>query len=104
MITTSASAFVLEQGSQNEFNGCSVICEPTYLELRSAFSVRLRIIDSVSSNEISSGFLEVTKTEVDAETGSGTGETALWFSALQEAVVAKLEAISDNSGVTFTVV
>jgi hypothetical protein len=48
--------------------------------------------------------MEVTKSEVDAETGTGTGEVANWFSALQLAVVAKLELIPDNASVTFTVI
>ena len=104
MITTSGGAFVLAQDDQQEFNGSSIVCEPTYYELRELFSVRLVILDSVTTNIIAYGSVDVTKAEVDAESGSGTGETAPWFDALQDAVKTKLSAIADNSGVTFTIV
>lgn len=104
MITTSTAAFVLEEDSQQQFLGSSILVEPTYFEIQAKFAVRLSVLDSVTSTVISYGYMEVTKAEVDAETGTGTGETALWFSALQLAVVTKLEAIADNSSVTFAVV
>ena len=104
MITTATAAFVLEQDAQAQYLGASIICEPTFFETTDQFAVTLRILDSVSTNEIARGYMEVTATEVDAETGSGTGETDPWFNALQKAVKTKLEAIADNSGVTFTVV
>jgi hypothetical protein len=103
MITTSVAAFVLEEDSQQKFEGSSIMCEPTYYELQTKFVVKLNILDSVSNTVISYGYIEVTKTEVDAETGSGTGETDPWWNALQKAVKTKLAAITDNSGVTFTV-
>lgn len=104
MITTSTAAFVLDEDSQQKFDGSSIICEPTYFETQAKFGVKLVVIDSVSTNSIAYGYLEVTTTEVDAETGSGTGETAPWWNALQKAVKTKLESITDNSSVTFTVV
>lgn len=104
MINTSVAPFVLQEDSQQMFSGCSISCEPTYYEIRDIFGVRLNILDSLTTETISYGYMEVTAAEVDAETGSGTGETDLWFNALQKAVKAKLAAITDNSGVTFTVV
>lgn len=104
MITTSVAAFVLEQGDQLKFSGSSILCEPTYRELQSTFTVRLNILDSVSNNVIHYGYMELTKSEVDAETGGGTGETDPWWNALQKAVKTKLAAIPDNSSVTFNVV
>jgi hypothetical protein len=104
MITTSVAAFVLEEDSQQKFEGSSIMCEPTYYELQTKFGVKLNILDSVSNTVISYGYIEVTKTEVDAETGGGTGETDPWWNALQKAVNTKLAAITDNSGVTFNIV
>lgn len=104
MITTSGGRFVVEDGSQQQFNGSSIICEPTYFETAEKFGVRLNVIDSTTTTIIAYGYIEVTNTEVDAETGSGTGETANWFSALQEAVITKLEALTGNGSTTFTVV
>ena len=43
-------------------------------------------------------------TEVDAETGSGTGEYAPWFNALQKAVITKLSAMTGNASTVFTIV
>lgn len=104
MITTATAAFVLEEDSQQQFLGSSIICEPTYLEIESKFSVRLNVLDSTTSSVIAYGNIQVTKTEVDAETGGGTGETDPWWNALQKAVKTKLAAIPDNSSVTFNVV
>jgi hypothetical protein len=104
MITTATAAFVLEEDSQQQFLGSSILCEPTYRETEAKFTVRLNVLDSVSNNVIAYGYMEVTKTEVDAETGGGTGETDPWWNALQKAVKTKLAAIPDNSSVTFNVV
>lgn len=104
MITTSSSAFVIESGSQSKYDGANILCEPVYYELRQSFAVTPRIQDSSTTNFIGSGQMEVTKTEVDAETGSGSGETAPWFDALQKAVKTKLSAMTGNGSVTFTIV
>ncbi len=104
MITTSGGRFVVEDDSQKQFNGSSIICEPTYFETLEKFGVRLNVIDSTTTTIIAYGYIEVTNTEVDAETGSGTGEVDPWFSALQEAVITKLEALTGNGSITFTVV
>lgn len=104
MITTSTAPFVLEDSSQNEFNGSSIVCEPVYFELQTKLGVRLNVIDSADSNVIAYGYIELTNAEVDAETGSGTGETAIWFNAVQKAVITKLSAITGNGSVTFTIV
>lgn len=104
MITTSVAAFVLEADAEKSFLGSSILCEPIYFESLAKFAVTLRVMDSSTLGEIDRGYMEVTSAEVDAETGAGTGETAPWFNALQKAVKTKLAAITDNSGVTFTVV
>ena len=104
MITTATSPFVLESGAQSEYDGSIIYCEPTFFELTDKFSVVLRVIDSVSTNEIGRGYVEVTATEVDAETGSVTGETDPWFNALQKAVITKLSAYTGNGSTVFTIV
>jgi hypothetical protein len=48
--------------------------------------------------------MQVTTTEVDAETGTGTGEYAPWFNALQKAVITKLSAYTGNASTVFTIV
>ena len=64
----------------------------------------LRILGAAVNTEFFRDTMEVTVTEVDAETGSGSGETAPWFNALQKAVKTKLAAITGNGSTTFTVV
>lgn len=104
MITTSGGRFVLEEDSQQQFSLSSILCIPKYYPVQETYDVDLWIQDSVSTNNLATSSMQLTKAEVDAETGSGTGETANWYSALQEAVITKLEAIPDNSAITFTVV
>lgn len=104
MITTSTSPFVIESGSQKEFDGCTIICEPTFFEIQDTFSVILHIQDTVSTNYIDRGIMTLTATEVDAETGSGSGETDHLFNALQKAVITKLSAYTGNGSTVFTIV
>lgn len=105
MITTATAAFVLESGSQKKYDaGAIIYCEPTYMENSTGFRVYLRVQDSVSTEYIGEGSMWLTVTEVDAETGSGTGETAPWWNALQKAVKTKLLTYTGNGSTSFTVV
>lgn len=105
MITTATADYRLEEGGERKFvAGTSILCEPVFYELTSSFLVTLRILGSTTSTEFAQGAVSVTITEVDAETGSGSGETAPWFNALQKAVKTKLAAITGNGSTTFTVV
>lgn len=104
MITTATAAFVLESSAQQQFNGSSIICEPVYYETGTSFSVTLRVLDSATTREVGRGGVVVTLAEVDAETGTGSGETAPWFNALQKAVITKLSAMTGNGSTVFTIV
>lgn len=104
MITTATAAFVVESGSEQTFDGSSIICEPVFFETLSRFEITLRVLSSTTSNEIGRGYMSVTTTEVDAETGSGSGEYAPWFNALQKAVITKLAAMTGNASTVFTIV
>ena len=104
MINTSTAAFVVESGSQQKYDGSSIDCEPTYNQTQQTFYVRLNVLDSVSTAVIGYGSLTVTKAEVDAESGAGSGETAPWFNALERAVKTKLSAMTGNASTTFTIV
>jgi hypothetical protein len=104
MITTATAAFCIESGSEQVFYGSSIICEPVYYESLTRFEVTLRVISSATTSEIGRGYMQVTTTEVDAETGTGTGEYAPWFNALQKAVITKLSAYTGNASTVFTIV
>lgn len=105
MITTSAAPFVLEDGSEQKFDGSSIIVEPSYFTRASAYSVKLRVVNSGSIDvEMRDAYLQISKATVDTFTGTGTGDTAKMLNAVEQAVVDYLEAMPDNSGVTFTIV
>ena len=104
MITTSTAPFVIESGSQQKYDGSTIVFEPLYLENQALFSVTLRVIDSTTTNEIGRGYMTLTKAEVDAETGTGSNETDPWFNALQKAGKTKLAAMTGNASTTFTIV
>ena len=90
--------------SQQEFDGASIKCEPVFLETQAWFEITLIVSDSATTAEIARGYMTVTTAEVDAETGSGSGETAPWFNALQKAVITKLTAMTGNGSTVFTIV
>lgn len=105
MITTSAAAFVLEDGSEQKFDGSSIITEPTYFTRAAVYSIKLRVVNSGSIDiEMRDFYMQLTKATVDTFTGTGTGDTAKMLNAVEQAVVDALESIPDNSGVTFTIV
>jgi len=104
MITTSTATFEIEDGSQQRFDGASIICEPTYNELTQTFYVRLNVVDITTTTVIAYGSLQLTKTQVDAQTGTGSGETAPWFNALQKAVISELSGYTNNGSTVFTIV
>ena len=105
MITTATASFRTTEGSETVFiAGQSIVCEPTFKESEARFIVALRIIGATVANEFARDYMVLTTIEVDAETGTGSGETAPWFNALQKAVVTKLQAITGNGSTTFTVV
>lgn len=95
---------MIESGSQQKFSGSTIICQPVFLEAGAKFGVTLFVQDTATTSIIAQGSLQLTTAEVDAETGSGSGETAIWFNALQKAAVTKLSAMSGNGSTTFTVV
>jgi hypothetical protein len=100
---TANNTYKLVEGSAITFGSDTKIeCQPLYLSVRGLFSVTIIAQNGTTDLEDYRGFIDLTKTEVDAETGTGTGETDPWFKALQEAVITKLEAITGNGGVTFT--
>jgi hypothetical protein len=104
MITTSTAPFVIEDGSEQKFDGSSIVCEPVYYENLARFDVMLLVQDSATTNQIGRGYMTLTKAEVDAEVGGGSGETDPWFNALQKAARTKLSAMTGNGSTTFLIV
>lgn len=105
MIITSVAAFVLEDGSEQYFDGSSIIVEPQYYPRASTYAVKLRV---VLSGSVDVGMVDyhltIPKADVDAKTGTGTGDTAKMLNAVEQVVVDYLEAITANASTTFTIV
>lgn len=100
---TANNPYKLLEGSAITFGSdTKVECQALYLSTRGLYSVTIIAQNGTTDLEDYRGVIDLTKAEVDAETGSGTGETDNWFSALQEAIITKLEAITGNGSVTFT--
>lgn len=101
MITTSTAAFVLESGSQLKYDGATILPEVVFSESTANFLVKLIVLDATSLTPIGFGRVTLTPTEVDAETGTGSTNTAIWYSALLKAVKTKLLVF--NASTTFTI-
>ena len=72
-----------------------------YNYISDAWHVRIHVgcgVDSVSPSEFQITF---TAAEIDAFTGTGT-ETVALVDAVEQAVIAYLEGITENSGITFS--
>ena len=101
MLTTS-DTFVLSEGSEQTFKGSDILVVPEYHETTGAFYCSLRVLNT-DGNEIHRESMLIQTSDVDGESGVGGTDTETWFSALQQSVKTKLLALSDNSGVTFTI-
>ena len=102
MIAASTS-FYLSEGSEKSFLSSKMLAQGTYYPVSELFSVQLLVLRSSLDDEEYRMQMTITKAEVEAETGAGgTLDVEKLYMALQEAVITKLEAITENSGVTFT--
>lgn len=103
MITTS-DTFVLEADSQIQYKTASIQVEPTYVPSSETLYLKLRLYDSVSGAALGWQDITLSKTDVDSETGSGSGDLATWYNAVEQAVITWITAIPDNSSASFAIV
>lgn len=80
-----------------------ISADATYLPRSETVSLVLRVLNGADEFEVATHYLSLRSTDVDAETGAGTGETATWYNAVEQAVVTYLEALAENTGVAFSV-
>jgi len=101
---TSSGRVYLEAGALQSFASPTIYVSPAYNPILEQVACRLSITapsTTIVVNEITVVFDKAT---VDAKTGTGTGDTAKFFSAVNQCVKDWLEAIADNSAVTFTII
>ena len=100
---TSSGRVYLEAGALQSFASPTIYINPSYNPFLQQVSCRLSITAPSTTIVVSEITVVFDKATVDAKTGTGTGDTAKFFSACNQAVKDWLEAIADNSTVTFTI-
>lgn len=100
---TSSGRVCLEAGALQSFASPTIYINPSYNPFLSQVSCRLSLTAPSTTIVVSEITVVFDKATVDAKTGTGTGDTAKFFSAVNQCVKDWLEAIADNSTVTFTI-
>ena len=102
MITTNGNT-IFEAGSIVEYDTPNIITIPTYYPRTEDVILTLRITPSASPDLTSAeATLRTTKTDIDAKTGTGTGDTAKFINAVEQVVKDLLLVL--NPSITFTIV
>lgn len=102
-ITGNACTYV-EEGGMTCYDSPTIMVDASYRPLLLNFVVRLEFSDGATTNPQGEFYMVVTRTAVDAKTGTGTGETNIWHNALLQVVKEYLEGITENAAVTFTII
>lgn len=99
---TANNPYVLYEGSEVTFSSTSLFVDFTYSNSHETYLCKIIALGAaVNSPEIGSYTYLITKAQVDAKTGSGT-ETEAALEAVELVIIDYLDAITENSGVTFT--
>ena len=94
---------VYESGSIQKYTTPDTYCDPQYFQRTGDITVNLRVVPTGSTTFTSAEYvMRITKTQVDAKTGTGTGDTAKWQNAVEQVVKDLLLAL--NPSITFTIV
>lgn len=93
----------LQSGSIQRFKGTTLLLS-IHIDTDDAVRIEVKAFDSGGSDFYGSYWFQYTSSELDAYTGSGSGEFAQFKSVCEQAVKATLEGISENSGNTYTIV
>jgi len=102
MITTNGNT-IFESGSIVKYDTPNIVVVPTYYPRSGDVILTLRITPAASPDITSAeATLRTTKTDIDAKTGTGTGDTAKWINAVEQ--VAKDLLLALNPSITFTIV
>ena len=102
MITTNGNT-IFEAGSIVKYDTPNIVVVPTYYPRTEDVLLTLRITPSASPDLTSAeATFRTTKTDIDAKTGTGTGDTAKYYNAVEQVVKDLLLAL--NPSITFTIV
>jgi len=102
---TANDVFLLETGSALQFKDAPVrVYCPFAVDKDDVTAVDVQVWNDAVDVFYGSITVRFTESELEAFTGSGTGEFSQMKSVVEQAVKDYLESITENSGTTFTIV
>lgn len=105
MAITANDVFILVDGSPLQWKDAPVrIFCPFSVDKDDVTAVDIQVWNDAADQFYQSYTVRFTESELEAFTGSGTGEFSQFKSCVEQAVKDYLEGIADNAGTTFTIV
>lgn len=105
MAITASDVFILEDGSPLQWKDAPVrVFCPFTVDKDDVTAVDIQVWNDAGDTFYQHFTVRFTESELEAFTGSGTGEFTQIKSVVEQAVKDYLEGITDNAGVTFTIV
>lgn len=104
-ITSSGGQVYLRDGDISSYTNPYVYVSPQYNPFTETWVVTCTVAPIVvpaAGREIIEFRVTLTKAALDAYTGTGSSDTEYLVDAVEQAVIDYLEAITANSGITFT--
>lgn len=104
-ITSSGGQVYLRDGDISSYTNPYVYVSPQYNPFTETWVVTCTVTPIVvpaAGREIIEFRVTLTKAALDAYTGTGSSDTEYLVDAVEQAVIDYLEAITANSGITFT--
>lgn len=104
MPITANNFFYIESGSAIQFDNGQVEVNCTVkINRDNSIQVDAEVWDTARSVFCGSVPLTYSETDLEAYTGSGTGEFSQFMNCVEQAVVDYLESVTENTGITFTI-
>ena len=104
MITASAN-YVLYEGSKAVYSALTIVCEYQFNPITQRFQGGIvpATITAGADLRHANYPVEFSKADVDAETGTGTNPSDKLGNQIDQLVADYLDAVTENSAITFTV-
>jgi hypothetical protein len=101
-IHSSGGQVYLRDGDISSYTNPDIYVAPKYFFLTDSWSVTCTVVDpSIDIQEIVEFVLPFKSSELDVYTGTGT-ETASLIDVTEQAVIAYLQSVTANGGITFS--
>jgi hypothetical protein len=102
-ISASGGSVYLQEGGITSYYEPTIYVSPRYDIRAQTWTVKCIMVSTPGTYEDLSEFVLIfTKAQMDAYTGTGTGDTAKMINAAEQAVIAHLAAIDDNTTIIFS--